>query len=259
MYGLVMLTALSSGADVTPAPQPAPVVMGYGCGGSCVGIGGGCYGMGGGCYGSRHGFRHGHGNGLFGHHRAACHGCNGGGCSGWSCFGSCNGCFGGGCFGGGCLGGGCWGPSPAQFPMGAAMSVGGPMMSYSDPWAVYGRVNRPPVVIVPIDAVKPMDIPIAPRPKEGMGAVLKFKLPADAKLYVDGRLTMIGGAERAFSTPMLAEGQQYYYDVKAEIVVDGKPVIEEKRVLVEAGAKVTETFSKLIAAIEGKTITVEEQ
>jgi len=129
---------------------------------------------------------------------------------------------------------------------------------YTDPWAVYGHVNAPPVVVVPSvsDAkptdTKPMDTPVAPKPKEGMGANLKFKLPADAKLYVDGRLTMITGTERAFTTPPLAQGSKYYYDVKAEVLVDGKPMVEEKRVLVQAGADITESFPTLLAAVEKK-------
>lgn len=135
---------------------------------------------------------------------------------------------------------------------------------YTDPWAVYGRVNVPPVVVVPASASttdsKPMETPVAPKPKEGMGANLKFRLPADAKLYVDGRLTTIGGTERAFTTPPLAAGSKYYYDVKAEIVVDGKPVVEEKRVLVEAGATITESFPTLIAAAtERKPTTIVEK
>jgi uncharacterized protein (TIGR03000 family) len=136
----------------------------------------------------------------------------------------------------------------------------GPAVSYSDPWAVYGRVNAPPAVIVPVEAsttdTKPMETPVAPKPKEGMGANLKFKLPAEAKLYVDGRLTMIGGTERSFTTPPLAPGSQYYYDVKAEIVVDGKPVVEQKRVLVEAGARIDESFPVLLAAAAGKSTAV---
>jgi uncharacterized protein (TIGR03000 family) len=115
-------------------------------------------------------------------------------------------------------------------------------------------------VIVPVEArpsdAKPMETPVAPKPKEGMGANLKFKLPAEAKLYVDGRLTMIGGTERSFSTPPLAAGSKYYYDVKAELIVDGKPVVEEKRVLVEAGATVNESFPVLIAAAEGRTTPI---
>jgi uncharacterized protein (TIGR03000 family) len=261
MYGLVMLTALSAGAD----PVPVPVAPAYGCVGGCFGSCSGavasCYGSCFGCYGSCHGVRTGHG--LFGHHRNSCHGCGGFSCSGWSCFGSsCHGCAGAacfgschGCFGGGRLGGGCWGPSAPQLPY-SAVPVSGPVVvNYADPWAVYGRVNPPPAVIVPVDAppadAKPMETPVAPKPKEGMGARLKFKVPADAKVYVDGRLTVGGGTERTYSTPPLAAGSKYYYDVKAEVVVGGKPVVEEKRVIVEAGANVVESFPALLKAVEG--------
>ena len=277
MYGLVLVTALSAGADPAPVPQPAPqaapVVMGYGCSGSCLGsctgyascfgsCYGSCYGSCMGCYGSCHGHHRGHG--LFGHHHASCHGCTGYSCSGWSCFGSCTGY--GGCYGS-CMG--CTGYYGAAYAPGVAMPpyvAPGMMVNprYTDPWAVYGRVNAPPAVVVPasdakpVDA-KPMDTPVAPKPKEGMGANLKFRLPADAKLYVDGRLTLSTGTERSFTTPPLAAGSKYYYEVKAEVVVDGKPVVEEKRVLVESGAQVTEAFPKLIAAVEGKPTTVAEK
>ena len=89
-----------------------------------------------------------------------------------------------------------------------------------------------------------------PEDKKNMGANLKFVLPANAKLYVDGRLTGGGGAERTFYTPPLAPGQQYYYDVRAEVVVNGETVTEEKRVIVSSGASLVETFPKLTAAVE---------
>ena len=38
--------------------------------------------------------------------------------------------------------------------------------------------------------------------------------------------------------------------------MDGKPVVEEKRVIVEAGTTITESFPVLIAAVEGKTAPV---
>ena len=71
---------------------------------------------------------------------------------------------------------------------------------YTDPLTVYGRVNVPPVVVVPASGTsidpKPMETPVAPKPKEGMGAKLNFRVPAEAKLFVDGRLTAITGTER---------------------------------------------------------------
>ena len=64
---------------------------------------------------------------------------------------------------------GCWGPSPAQFPY--PPGGPGPVVSYADPWAVYGRVNAPPAVIVPVEAsltdTKLMETPVALKPKEG--------------------------------------------------------------------------------------------
>jgi uncharacterized protein (TIGR03000 family) len=270
MYTLVLMTALTPGADVTPAPVPvAPAVYGcsgipagctgcngfvtsYGCSGSCYGCSG-CYGS---CTGTA---RRGHG--LFGHHkRSSCHGCSGYSCSGYNCFGSS--CMGfGGCTGfGGCagcvgFGGGAssWGPPVGMPPytlhgynQGGAWGYGPPVV-YADPHAVYGRVTNltPATTVVPAETSKPMT---PPTPPKGTGANIKFRLPADAKLYVDGKLTMLTGTERAFSTPGLEAGQKFFYDVKAELMVDGKPVVEEKRVVVEAGSDLVETFPKLLAA-----------
>ena len=78
-------------------------------------------------------------------------------------------------------------------------------------------------------------------------ANLKFRLPADAKLYVDGRLTNGDGSERTSSPRRCRSGQQYYYEVKAELMVNGEMVTEEKRMVVAAD-EVIETFPKLTAA-----------
>ena len=83
-----------------------------------------------------------------------------------------------------------------------------------------------------------------------MGANLKFTVPADTKLYVDGKLAPGAGTERAFYTPPLEAGKKFFYEVKAELVVDGKTVVEEKRVIVESGSQVVESFPRLTAAAE---------
>jgi uncharacterized protein (TIGR03000 family) len=119
----------------------------------------------------------------------------------------------------------------------------------TDPQAVYGRVtnpNRPPVITIPVE---PMKKPAGSDDKP-MGANLKFTVPADTKLYVDGKLAPGTGTERAFYTPALEAGKKFYYDVKAELVVGGKTLTEEKKVIVEAGANITETFVTLVAAAE---------
>jgi uncharacterized protein (TIGR03000 family) len=272
MYSLVMLAALTPGADA-PAPAPGTAVV-TGCYGAapagCTGYAG-CQGSGS-CYGSCHGSCYGscfgsgrgscHGGGIFGHrngggifgHRNSCHGCTGYSCSGYNCFGSCHGagvgsCHGGGCTGAGCTG--CYGGGVSLAPVvgGPAVVGYGPAVSYTDPIAVYGRVtNINPIPVVVQEGPKPMAEP------KKLGASIKFQLPEAAKLYVDGKLTLITGAERAFTTPPLEVGEKFFYDVKAELVVDGKPVVEAKRVVVEAGADLTESFPTLIAAAKANAV-----
>jgi uncharacterized protein (TIGR03000 family) len=121
-----------------------------------------------------------------------------------------------------------------------------------DPHKVYGNVynpNQPPVMTIP---VAPMTKPAGSDDKP-MGANLKFTVPADTKLYVDGKLTTGTGTERAFFTPPLEAGKKFFYDVKVELVVGTQTVTDEKRIIVEAGANLTESFPKLVAAVEKAT------
>jgi uncharacterized protein (TIGR03000 family) len=138
---------------------------------------------------------------------------------------------------------------------GSAYTLGGygPSVAYNDPIAIYGRVTN----INPIPAAVPDMVPPKPmtEPKK-LGANIKFQLPADARLYVDGKLTLLTGTERSFTTPGLIVGEKFFYDVKAELMVDGKPVVEQKRVVVEAGANLTESFPTLFAAANGKGLEV---
>jgi uncharacterized protein (TIGR03000 family) len=202
----------------------------YSCGG-CVSYSCGGYSCGG-CSGYRHCIFGHHCHGLFGfrHSCYGCGGCTGYSCSGASCFGSCTGysCT-------GCVGYGC------------GMSWGGPV--YMAPSAMYGTVTNPN----PTPAMPPVTQPDTKKDvKDGkMGANIRFQLPATAKLYVDGRLTSLTGTERSFVTPSLGAGK-FFYEVKAELLVDGQVVTEQKRVIVEAGSNLVESFPKLFAAIEGK-------
>lgn len=254
MYSILLLTALGPAADTPagaktapPMVAPAdPVVMG-GCTGSCHGS---CYGS---CYGSCTGSG-GHRR-MLGAHRASCRGggysCSGYNCFG-SCFGSCTGCAG--CTGHGVSYGSSWGPPVGMPPY--------TLHGYnSDPHAVWGagppvvggraNPNLPPVMTVPVAPPTGSDAPGNPG-----AANIKFKVPADAKLFVDGRLTTGTGPERAFYTPPLAAGRQFYYDVRVEVTAAGRTLSEEKRVLVSAGANLTEEFPKLTAALAGTGASV---
>lgn len=248
MYSIVMMMAIAPGADTPVAPKAAPVVPAApvalgGCSGSCSG-GGIVYGS---CNGSG-GHRR-----ILGGHRAACHG-GGYSCNGYNCFGSANSCFGStGIAGYGTSYGSSWGPPIGMPPytlhgynMGGVWGAGPPVVpAYANAGAGYGP-NQPPVMSIPVAPPEP-----TAKGSDGapMGANIKFVVPADAKLYVDGKLTPGTGTERTFYTPPLAAGQ-FFYDVKVETVVAGKPVVEEKKVIVSAGANLTEKFGG--AAVAGR-------
>jgi len=239
MYSIVLMAAVGAGPNSAAADVPAVVVVDpgvIGCTG-CTGVYAGCTGYTAayGCYGSCQGAR----LGLFHRHKASCHG-GGYSCTGYTCFGSCTGCYGSGwgsCYGyaypyAGCCGG-CWGSCYGSYSY----------PNYSAPGYAY-----------PANAAPAYVVPVAPAMKDDAkksGASLKFRLPAAATLFVDGQPAAGQGTERAFFTPPLAAGQKYFYDVRAEFTVGGQKVVEEKRVVVEVGSDVTESFAKLFAATEG--------
>ncbi len=267
MYSVVLLAGLAAGSDNPPAAvvvQAVPVVGCTGCTGyagctGCTGYYAGCTGYVSGCSGTCHGGLLSRIHARCQSHRAAryssCYG---------SCYGGCYGsCYGSSCFGS-CYGGSCYG-SVAMPAYGSCFSNG---YSYGNYYyssqAVYGTYAAP-VVTVPVenkfvtpgmksDTTEPKKSSDAiPEPmKNGgsEGANLKFNLPAGAKLYVDGRLANGDGSERTFFTPKLDAGQKYFYEVKAEMMIAGEMVTEEKRVIVYAGAELRESFPKLIAAAE---------
>jgi uncharacterized protein (TIGR03000 family) len=93
-----------------------------------------------------------------------------------------------------------------------------------------------------------LQAPKADGTKSGMAtnrARLIVELPPDAKLYVDDNPIPVTAGRRAFRTPALDRTQTYYYEVRAEVMRDGKPVSETKRVIVRAGEVIRANFSDL--------------
>jgi uncharacterized protein (TIGR03000 family) len=270
MYGLVMMAALSTGGT---APASDFGYVGGGCGGVVVssgcggcggvvvgGCGGGCYGgcggvvvggCGGGCYGGcgGRGVLFPRIRSLFSGSRG-CGGCGGcisygcGGCVSYGC-GGCTGvsygCVGSSCFGSSCHGSACYGFNSGVACYGAAPVMGVPMVSN-----VGGSVPH-----VVIGATPSMEFEAARAVPQAAPARLTIEVPADAKLFVDGHLTKTTGASRNFHTPDLKVGSSFFYDIKAEITVDGNTVVEEFRLVVKAGDTLTQSFPKLIAAAKG--------
>jgi uncharacterized protein (TIGR03000 family) len=86
----------------------------------------------------------------------------------------------------------------------------------------------------------------APAPKrEGKGGTeesegprpgsIEVRVPADARITVDGAPTQSTSSLRHFVTPPLERGYSYYYVLRAEVQRDGKTLTQTQRVTVTAG------------------------
>ena len=73
-------------------------------------------------------------------------------------------------------------------------------------------------------------------------ATIVVSLPADAKLIVDDTVTTSLSSTRVFTSPALEVGKEFYYTLKAELVVDGRTVTSAKRVAVRAGDETSVSF-----------------
>ncbi len=110
-------------------------------------------------------------------------------------------------------------------------------------WSCYGVM--PPVLPYP-----------QPVPKDKKGkeeeelqaqsrARLIVEVPAEAKVYIDGNLMKTNATRRVYSTPVLQQGQTYFYDVKAEVMREGQPVTQTQRVQFRIGQIVQANFGDM--------------
>jgi uncharacterized protein (TIGR03000 family) len=83
----------------------------------------------------------------------------------------------------------------------------------------------PAVVYVPVYVSAPAAAP----------ATVVVRLPADARLTIDGIATRSTGATRTFESPPLEAGSAGQYVLRAEIVRDGLALSVRQRVRVRAG------------------------
>jgi uncharacterized protein (TIGR03000 family) len=210
-----------------------------------------------------------------------CHGCQGyscgGCCGGYSCGGCCGGYSCGGCCGGyGC--GGCWGCHgfvTTHSCMGCSgcygcyggYAMGGCCGGYAVPAATGVYVAPPPPGGPSTPAMPPMkdgkgtagegisapDVPIAINSLPSTRGQVVVRVPADAKLFADGKATTLGGAERVFQTPELTSGRDFQYTLKVEIPEGTETKTVSKQVVVRAGHRTVVDFT---AAAEAVTSSV---
>jgi uncharacterized protein (TIGR03000 family) len=84
-------------------------------------------------------------------------------------------------------------------------------------------------------------------------AVLVLDVPSGAKLFLnDAETKATGAAQRRFITPPLETAGNYSYVVRAEIVRDGKTIVETKTVSVRAGEETRATFGASASEVAAK-------
>jgi uncharacterized protein (TIGR03000 family) len=214
MYSVVLMMALSGGTESTD----------FG-GRKCHGSDGGCHGnVAASCSGACHGKR----AGLFsGHKKDKCHGaaaapaCHGA----KACHGSRGGLF--------HRSKGCHGCTGYVAP-----ACCGPVAP-----ACSGGVVVPGKTMEP-KAMPKESIPTPPAKTETSArATIVVTVPADARLTVDGNPTSSTSERRTFLTPALETGADYIYTIRAEVVRDGRSVIETQRVTVRGGETTNVPFT----------------
>jgi uncharacterized protein (TIGR03000 family) len=206
VYSMVLMAALATGSAAPECHWCG------GCWGGCHGCWGGCHGCWGGCHG--------------------CWGCQGCyGCYGWS-HGACYGCYG--CYGN-CWG--CWG-GYSSWSCGC-YSNGCCSGMFAPGYVVPAAPEAAPPQGEGLPKPKQTDKPMTMAPTR---AKLIVEMPADARLYVDDRPMKTMAPVRTFSTPELEPGQVYYYELRAEVMRDGKAITQTKRVLLRAGDVVRARF-----------------
>ena len=190
-----------------------------------------------------------------------------------SCFGSTpnSSCFGTSCTGGIPLGvplppGDFAAPQPVGFGVGGCDCVTGggvgiPPLGTPLPGGTYPTIPSPGVPMVP--PTMPDDgfgTPAQPRPAEGRGGVafktpleddaasrgtVAVKLPADARLFVEGRQLTVKDGQRTFVTPPLPADREAVYTFRAEYTRDGETLSQTKKVRVRAGGYARVEFADL--------------
>jgi uncharacterized protein (TIGR03000 family) len=149
----------------------------------------------------------------------------------WGCSGSYNACW----YTGYCdycpyCGYGSWGGGFGYAPAGYGGGYGG--YGWGAPMPLAGVGGSPGEPDKKIEG-KPGE---TRTPVEPTRARLHLEVPAEARLYINGRLMRTASAVRAFDTPPLEPGRAYSYTLRAEVVRGGKTVSDTREVEVRAGA-----------------------
>lgn len=117
-------------------------------------------------------------------------------------------------------------------------------------------VPAPGTAPAPGAAPVPGAVPPVPGTSTGLNkadGLLAVNVPEDAKIFVNGQPTSSTGAARQYVSRDLANGYNYAYEVRAEVVRDGKTVEQVKTVNVRAGETANLAFDFPAGAAAAET------
>jgi uncharacterized protein (TIGR03000 family) len=73
--------------------------------------------------------------------------------------------------------------------------------------------------------------------------LISVNVPADARIFVNGKTTTSTGTSRQYISRGLVAGRRYTYEFRAETTVDGKPVTDTQVVQLTAGEQAQVAFN----------------
>jgi uncharacterized protein (TIGR03000 family) len=167
-------------------------------------------------------------------------------------------------FWGACYGG-CYGVGYTGYP-GPLFVAGGWGLPYGCYFAGYGGYGacaghagfaagaEPAMVLTPPTGYAPLGEASKPAEKKKTDennqqvkarAQVTFELPKGATLYVDDVPIANADDRKQFRTPPLRRGEEYYYELRAELVRDGKTLTQTRRITLWAGDSIKADFSSL--------------
>lgn len=76
-------------------------------------------------------------------------------------------------------------------------------------------------------------------------AKLQIELPANAKLFIDDMPVKAAAGVQTFDIPALEPGKDHFYMVRVEMMRDGQPISETRRIIVRAGQVARADFKDL--------------
>jgi uncharacterized protein (TIGR03000 family) len=151
---------------------------------------------------------------------------------------------------------------PGGVAAGPFGSPGLPQLGTPLPGDTYPTIPSPGLPMPPRTTPDVFDNPAQPRPADGRGGVafkvpvdddtsrgrVLVRLPADAKLFVEGRPLSVTDGERTFVTPPLPTDREAVYTFLVEYTRDGDTVTHSRKVKVKAGATTVVNFADLSTA-----------